>query len=206
VNLLTVLNYVLSFEGREQLRVTHQKILEDAFVIKEGLIPSLDQVRRFFELMRLGLIYTRATYGNEATPEKMEIYSWSERPPDGHKDPFFIAYYGGVGTRVDHVVITRLYIARHCVHFDDGTITSNDHLPPGYGVSAVNHVVISMIEEFYHRFQVHAQGKTPRDTITHTTIDRTDPIELGIIPVLKRAVNDLNIQLYLKKGVAHESN
>lgn len=193
MDLLEGMSALLSYEGANQLEKTHKKLLVDEFVRKEDLIPSLGAVRRFFDLVRLAVVYMRWKYGEKTTPRTLEIWS-SVKELDGVTNPFFIAYKGGLGvTTDDHILITRLYIARHCVHFDDGTITNNDHLPAGYGVHAPDHVVLAVVEELYHRYQVHAQEKKPRERITY---DRTDPMEQEIVLVMQVAIADLRIKLY----------
>lgn len=193
MDLLESIGALLSYEGASQLKKTHKKLLDDEFVRKEDLIPSLGAIRRFFDLARLAVVYMRWKYGEQTTPTTMEIWS-SVKELDGATNPFFMAYKGEPRiTTNDCIMITRLYIARHCVHFDDGTITSNDHLPAGYGVLASDHVVLAVVEELYHRYQVHAQEKKPRERITY---DRTDPMEQEIVLVMQVAIADLRIKLY----------
>ena len=190
MNLLQKVTAILLPRGREVLAEIHQKIITDEAVVKAKLCPSLEDLRLFYEIARLGLVYAKQTYGPTTIPESMFFQS-AVRMPDGAINSDLICYRSSAALAIDEIIISRFHFASHAAQFNSDVCFKDYHLPPHQVVRAEHHLLLQIIEECYHRFQVH-RGMRPTTTQQGIPMtDQNDPLEIEIKQVMARAIENL---------------
>ena len=166
------------------LDAIYQILIQNKFIKQlDKPIPTKEQLKQYFELLKKGFEYMEKEYGLEALPRNLVLYSNTLVAGD----PDFICY----NPTNDQIGISLLHIAKICCWYSKNTVSQESHLPIGWGVTAEDFTVLQAIEESYHRYQI----KHLRMESADTRINRNHLLEKQIRPIFDKAINDLGIEL-----------
>ena len=178
---------ILNHKNERELKNLFDKMVANQKVVGANYKPTLQQFGRYFEQVKKGLEYAKSTYGDDTIPSKI-LVSGSYIQTGQLVDYDFIAYY----KEEDALLVSYLHIAGQCSYYENrNAVFIDNHLPAGFGVNGTDYTFLQALEEGYHRYQQKALGVKPETT--HGI--ENHPLEMAIIPIYAKVIEDLSIPL-----------
>ncbi len=160
-----------------------RRVNEDPIVTRFGLALTREQLTRWLTVFRDGVAYMARTYGEDSLP-----WSWSLLGGTAKQRwTFARRAHMGYMPQSDTVHVSAASLASQARSFGTDERFLNHKLSPD-GASAETFVVLEAVEECYHRYQIQALGMRGYSRRDH-------PIERDILPIWRRANDDLALGL-----------